>query len=138
MRRMTDAFPPPGPPTQLEQGAVLTPRFDADGLIPAVAQHADTGEVLMVAYMNAEALRLSLDTGEAHYWSRSRRSLWRKGETSGQIQTITEMRIDCDQDAIVLKIRPGGDGGVCHTGEKTCFYRVVEGGALVPVHAHGG
>ena len=108
------------------------------GLVAAIAQDDATGEILMVAYMNAEALRLSLDTGEAHYWSRSRQSLWRKGETSGQIQTITEMRIDCDQDAIVLKIRPGGDGGVCHTGEKTCFYRVVEGGALVPVHAHGG
>ena len=103
----------------------------------AVAQHAESLEVVMVAHMNAEALRLSLETGEAHYWSRARQALWRKGETSGQIQRIVEMRVDCDQDAVVLKILPGGDGGVCHTGEKSCFYRVVEGGELVPLTAAG-
>ena len=134
---MSQPFPPPGPKPQLERGRVLTPRFDADGLIPAVAQHADTGEVLMVGYMNAQSLRLTLETGEAHYYSRSRQALWHKGETSGQLQTVVEMRIDCDQDAIVIRVRPQGDGGVCHTGEKTCFYRVVEGGALVPVAAGG-
>jgi phosphoribosyl-AMP cyclohydrolase len=131
-RRMSELLPPPGPPAELERGAVLTPNFDANGLIPAVAQHADTGEVLMVAFMNAEALQLTLRTGEAHYWSRGRKALWKKGETSGQIQTVVEMMVDCDLDALVLRIRPGGDGGVCHTGERTCFYRVVEGGALVP------
>ena len=128
---MSEPFPPPGPKAQLERGAVLTPKFDADGLIPAVAQHADTGEVLMVGYMNAASLKLTLETGQAHYFSRSRQALWKKGETSGQIQTVVEMRVDCDQDAIVIRIQPQGDGGVCHTGEQSCFYRVVEGGALV-------
>jgi phosphoribosyl-AMP cyclohydrolase len=130
---MTQPFPPPGAAAELERGAVLTPNFDDKGLIPAVAQHAESGEVLMVAYMNAEALRLTLQSGEAHYYSRARQALWRKGETSGQIQRIVEVRVDCDQDALVLRILPQGDGGVCHTGEKTCFYRVVEGGGLVPL-----
>jgi phosphoribosyl-AMP cyclohydrolase len=79
----------------------------------------------MVAYMNEEALRLTIETGIAHYWSRSRKSLWRKGDTSGQVQTVTEMRPDCDQDAILLKVRVGGDGNSCHTGRKSCFYRRV-------------
>jgi phosphoribosyl-AMP cyclohydrolase len=114
----------------LETGAVLAPRFDAAGLIAAVATDADSGEVLMLAWMNAEALRLTLETGEAHYWSRSRRALWKKGETSGQVQAVAEVRIDCDQDAVWLKVRPGGDGGACHTGRRSCFYRVVEGHAL--------
>jgi len=87
--------------------------------------------VLMVAWMNAEALRLTLETGAAHYWSRSRRSLWKKGETSGQIQSVVEVRVDCDQDAVLLKVRPQGDGGACHVGFRSCFYRVVENGALV-------
>jgi phosphoribosyl-AMP cyclohydrolase len=115
----------------LETGAVLSPRFDAAGLIAAVATDADSGEVLMLAWMNAEALRLTLSTGEAHYWSRSRQALWRKGETSGQVQAVIEARIDCDQDAVWLKVRPGGDGGACHTGHRSCFYRVVEREALV-------
>ena len=115
----------------LERGEKLTPRFDANGLIAAIAQHADSGEVLMLAWMNAEALRLTLDTGEAHYFSRSRNALWKKGETSGQVQTIVEVRFDCDQDAVLLKVRPQGDGGACHVGFRSCFYRLVVDGQLV-------
>ncbi len=124
-------FPLPGPAAELERGAVLTPSFNADGLIAAIAQHADTGEVLMLAWMNAEALRLTLETGEVHYFSRSRQALWKKGETSGQIQVVAEIRIDCDQDAVLLKVRPKGDGGACHVGFRSCFYRVALDGGLV-------
>lgn len=123
-------FALPSDTKALELGSGLTPRFSAEGLIAAVTTHADTGEVLMLAWMNAEALRLTLDTKEAHYFSRSRAALWRKGETSGQIQSVVEIRIDCDQDAVWLKVRPGGDGGACHTGARSCFYRVIEDGAL--------
>ena len=123
---------PTAPDTQaLERGATIAPRFDANGLIAAIAQHADTGEVLMLAWMNAQALRLTLDTGEAHYFSRSRNALWKKGETSGQVQTIVEIRFDCDQDAVLLKVRPQGDGGACHVGFRSCFYRLVVDGKLV-------
>jgi len=115
----------------LEQGETLSPRFDANGLIAAIATHADTGEVLMFAWMNAEALARTIETGEAHYFSRSRNELWHKGATSGQIQSVVEARIDCDQDAVWLKVRPQGDGGACHTGARSCFYRVIEGGRLV-------
>ena len=115
----------------LERGDVLAPRFNAEGLVAAVATHAETGEVLMLAWMNAEALDLTIATGVAHYYSRSRRTLWRKGETSGQVQTVAEMRVDCDQDAVWLKVTPGGDGGACHVGYRSCFYRTVEGGKLV-------
>ena len=124
-------FPPPGDTAALERGETLTPRFGLDGLIAAVAQHAETGEVLMLAWMNAEALAVTLRTGEAHYWSRSRRELWHKGATSGQVQTVVEARMDCDQDAVLLKVRVQGDGGACHVGFRSCFYRVVEGGRLV-------
>ena len=124
-------FPTAPDTTSLERGAVIAPRFDASGLIAAIAQHADTGEVLMLAWMNAEALRLTLDTGEAHYFSRSRNALWKKGETSGQVQTIVEVRFDCDQDAVLLKVRPQGDGGACHVGFRSCFYRLVVDGQLV-------
>ena len=117
--------------TDLETGDVLAPRFDANGLIAAVATHADTGEVLMLAWMNAQALELTVSTGEAHYWSRSRQELWHKGATSGQIQQVAEIRIDCDQDAVWLKVRPQGDGGACHTGARSCFYRIIEDGRLV-------
>ncbi|MCR5877670.1 phosphoribosyl-AMP cyclohydrolase [Phenylobacterium sp. J367] len=116
---------------ELETGTTLAPRFDANGLIAAVATHAGTGEVLMLAWMNAEALQKTIDTGEAHYWSRSRGELWHKGATSGQVQVVDELRIDCDQDAVWLKVRPQGDGGACHTGRRSCFYRAVEGGRLV-------
>jgi phosphoribosyl-AMP cyclohydrolase len=109
----------------------LSPRFGADGLIAAIATDAVSGEVLMLAWMNAEALDLTLKTGEAHYYSRSRRALWRKGETSGQVQAVKEIRVDCDQDAVWLKVVAGGDGGACHTGRRSCFYRVVEDGQLV-------
>ena len=115
----------------LERGSVLAPRFDAAGLIAAVVTHAQTGEVLMLAWMDAPALRRTLDTGEAHFFCRSRQAPWKKGETSGQVQTVTEVRVDCDQDAVWLKVIPGGDGGACHVGFRSCFYRAVEGGALV-------
>lgn len=108
----------------LEEGTVLSPRFDANGLVTVVATEADTGAVLMVAHMNAEALQRSIETGEAWYWSRSRKELWHKGATSGQIQTIVEMRVDCDQDALWIKVKVAGDGGCCHTGRCSCFYRV--------------
>jgi phosphoribosyl-AMP cyclohydrolase len=129
---MTDAtFPVAATTAELERGAVLAPRFNADGLVAAIATDADSGEVLMFAWMNAEALRRTLDSGSAWYFSRSRNALWHKGETSGQLQTVVEMRIDCDQDAILLKVRVAGDGGACHVGFRSCFYRVVENGALV-------
>jgi phosphoribosyl-AMP cyclohydrolase len=110
---------------ELEEGTMFTPRFGQDGLIVCVTTDADSGAVLMVAYMNEEALRLTIETGVAHYWSRSRKSLWRKGDTSGQVQTVTEMRTDCDQDAILLKVTVAGDGNSCHTGRGSCFYRSV-------------
>ena len=125
------AFPTAPDKESLERGTTLAPRFDEDGLIAAVATDAGTGEVLMLAWMNAEALERTLDTGEAHYFSRSRQALWRKGETSGQVQTVEEIRVDCDQDAVWLKVRAGGDGGACHVGYRSCFYRVVENGRLV-------
>ena len=128
---MSETFPTAPDATALERGSEIAPRFDANGLIAAIAQDADTGEVLMFAWMNAQALRLTLDTGVAHYWSRSRGSLWKKGETSGQLQLIEEIRIDCDQDAVLLKVRAQGDGGACHVGFRSCFYRVVVDGKLV-------
>ena len=129
---MTDALFPTAPDHQaLERGAILAPTFNADGLIAAILQHAETGEVLMIGWMNAEALRLTLDTRQVHFFSRARQTLWLKGETSGQIQTVVELRVDCDQDAVLVKVAPGGDGGVCHVGFRSCFYRVVENGALV-------
>jgi phosphoribosyl-AMP cyclohydrolase len=115
----------------LERGEALAPRFNADGLVVAVAQHADTGEILMLAWMNDQALKLTVETGIAHYFSRSRHELWKKGETSGQLQIVEELRVDCDQDAVLIKVRPQGDGGACHVGFRSCFYRVMEGGKLV-------
>ena len=106
-----------------EAGAVLEPKWDAAGLITAVATDAVTGAVLMIAHMNADALVATIATGEAHYWSRSRGELWHKGATSGNIQRVVEMRVDCDQDAVWLKVEPAGPA--CHTGEVSCFYRVV-------------
>jgi phosphoribosyl-AMP cyclohydrolase len=119
-----DIFPAPGSETESEEGTVFAPRFDAHGLIPVVATSAKTGEVLMFAYMNAEALARTIATGEAHYWSRSRERLWRKGEESGNIQRVVELRTDCDQDAIWLKVEQKGDAA-CHTGRRSCFYRTV-------------
>jgi phosphoribosyl-AMP cyclohydrolase len=111
---------------ELEEGLQLTPRFGPDGLVTCVATDAATGELLMVAHMNAESLARTVETGEAWYWSRSRSELWHKGATSGQVQTVEEMRVDCDQDAIWIKVRVAGDGGCCHTGRHSCFYRRVE------------
>ena len=113
----------------LEEGAVFAPRFGADGLIACLALEAATGQVLMLAHMNAEALRLTMATGVAHYWSRSRKTLWRKGDTSGQTQIVVEMRTDCDQDAILLLVDVQGDGKACHTGRKSCFYRRIVPGS---------
>lgn len=113
-----------------EEGMVFAPQFDTNGLIPAVVTHAESGAPLMVAYMNAEALAATQRTGEAHYWSRSRQELWHKGATSGQIQHVVEMLTDCDQDTIWLRVLPQGDGGCCHVGYQTCFYRRVDGDGL--------
>jgi phosphoribosyl-AMP cyclohydrolase len=110
----------------LEEGAVFTPRFDANGLVTAVVTDAADGMLLMVAHMNAEALALTLETGIAHYWSRSRKSLWKKGETSGNLQQVTEVRTDCDQDAVWLRVKVAGHDATCHTGRRSCFYRTVE------------
>lgn len=109
----------------LEEGAVFTPRFDKDGLITAIVTDANDGALLMVAHMNAEALSLTLETGIAHYWSRSRGKLWKKGETSGNLQHVNEIRTDCDQDAIWLKVKVAGHDATCHTGRRSCFYRIV-------------
>jgi phosphoribosyl-AMP cyclohydrolase len=121
-------FPNAGSKTELEEGGVFTPRFDRDGLIGCIVTDAGDGAVLMFAHMNEEALRLTLDTGIAHYWSRSRQSLWRKGDTSGQQQKVKEIRTDCDQDVLLMKVEPGGDGGACHTGRRSCFYRKLASG----------
>lgn len=135
----TPSFPTLSDKAALEEGDVLAPRFGADGLVTAVAVDADTGEILMLAHMNADALAKTLETGEAWYWSRSRGALWHKGATSGQIQTIVEILTDCDQDALLLRVRVGGDGGCCHTGRRSCFYRRVvpgeSGARLAPVAA---
>jgi phosphoribosyl-AMP cyclohydrolase len=109
---------------EVEEGLALAPKFDADGLITCVATDARSGEVLMVAHMNAQALQQTIATGEAWYFSRSRRVLWKKGETSGHVQRVVEMRIDCDQDAVWIKVEQGG-AGACHTGRRSCFYRAV-------------
>lgn len=127
----TDLFPQAHSKHDLERGSALAPRFNSDGLVVAVAQHADTGEILMLAWMSAEALKLTVETKIAHYFSRSRNTLWKKGDTSGQLQDVVELRVDCDQDAVLLKVRPRGDGGACHVGFRSCFYRVLEDGALV-------
>ena len=99
-------------------------KFDAKGLIPAVVQDADTNQVLMLAYMNAESLRLTLETHETHFWSRSRQELWHKGATSGNTQKVVEINVDCDEDAILLRVNPAGPA--CHTGQQSCFYRSME------------
>jgi len=126
---MTISFDAPGSKSEVEEGAVFTPRFDANGLIACIAVDAMDGQVLMLAHMNAESLARTLETGEAWYWSRSRGELWHKGATSGQIQRVVEMRVDCDQDALLIRVEVGGDGGCCHTGRRACFYRRVVRGA---------
>lgn len=114
--------------SELETSLAFTPRFDANGLIPVVAVDAKDGVVLMVAYMNREALDATIATKQATYWSRSRQSLWRKGETSGHTQRVVSLKVDCDQDALLLTVEQTGPA--CHTGERSCFYRVVDGAAL--------
>ncbi len=110
----------------IEEGLTLRPKFDASGLVTCVATDAATGDVLMVAHMNEEALRKTIASGEAWYFSRSRNALWRKGETSGQTQRVVEMRLDCDQDAVWIRVEQ--NGAACHTGRHSCFYRKVEAG----------
>ncbi len=116
-------FAAPAGTAELEEGTALTPKFDADGLVTAVATDAKSGDVLMVAHMNGEALAKTIATGEAWYFSRSRHALWKKGETSGHTQRVVEMRIDCDQDAVWLKVEQ--IAGACQTGRRSCFYRAV-------------
>ncbi len=129
---MNDYFAPRTDPEQIEQGDRLAPKFAADGTIPCVTTHVDTGEVLMVAYMNAESLSKTIESGEVYYWSRSRNKLWKKGESSGLTQKVHQMLIDCDQDCLVLKVELGAasaDPSVqasCHVGYRNCFYREVE------------
>jgi phosphoribosyl-AMP cyclohydrolase len=123
---MSMTFPEPSEDkATLEESAAFSPRFDANGLITAIVTDATDGVLLMVAHMNAEALALTLETGIAHYWSRSRSSIWKKGETSGNLQTVVEMLTDCDQDALLLKVDVAGHGATCHTGRRSCFYRAV-------------
>ena len=140
---MTIAFEPPSADkTILEAAGAFTPKFDGSGLITAVVTDYRDGELLMVAHMNAETLALTLQTGIAHYYSRSRKAIWKKGETSGNLQSVKEIRTDCDQDAIWLKVEVGGHAATCHTGRRSCFYRTVsleEGGSQVTVmddHRH--
>lgn len=118
-------FDEPGTRDEVERGETLTPRFDDRGLIPAIATDHETGQVLMLAWMNAEALARTIEGGEAVYWSRSRSELWHKGGTSGHVQIVHEIRVDCDQDAIWLRVEQRGPG-CCHVGHPSCFYRRVE------------
>lgn len=125
-------FPQRGSTEEVEEGRAFAPKFDADGLVTCVVTDAQSGDVLMVAHMNAQALQQTIATGEAYYFSRSRQSLWRKGESSGHRQRVVEMRIDCDQDAVWIRVEQEG-AGACHTGRRSCFYRAVplgESGAV--------
>ncbi|WP_117191104.1 phosphoribosyl-AMP cyclohydrolase [Rhizobium terrae] len=110
---------------ELEGAGAFTPRFDVNGLMTAVVTDIRDGELLMVAHMNAEALALTIETGIAHYYSRSRARIWKKGESSGNLQTVHELRTDCDQDAVWLKVSVAGHDAACHTGRRSCFYRTV-------------
>lgn len=133
---------PPADKAELEGSGAFTPKFDRDGLVTAVVTDMRDGELLMVAHMDAEALSLTLETGIAHYYSRSRKMIWKKGETSGNLQTVRELRTDCDQDAVWLKVEVGGHDATCHTGRRSCFYRVArteDGRAVVEItddHRH--
>lgn len=118
--------------TSIESGLGFSPKFDRDGLIVAIAQDADTHEILMVAYMNEASLKLTLELGEAVYYSRSRQEIWHKGKTSGHVQKVTEILTDCDQDALIVKVKQLGEGA-CHTGYRSCFYRKVALPAADPV-----
>lgn len=122
---MTRTFAPRTSTAEIENGDIFRPKFDGDGLIPAIVTDAQSGAVLMFAFMNAEALDLSLATGVAHFWSRSRKRLWKKGEDSGNQLAIEELRTDCDQDVLWLAVRVAGNGVACHTGATSCFYRRI-------------
>jgi phosphoribosyl-AMP cyclohydrolase len=128
----TPAFAPRGSKAELEAGLAFTPKFDAEGLIPAIVTDMNSGEALMFAFMNAEALALTIETGVVHFWSRSRAALWKKGGESGNVFNVVEMRADCDQDVLWLRVSVEGDGHACHTGRRSCFYR------LVPVPGEAG
>jgi phosphoribosyl-AMP cyclohydrolase len=121
----TPAFAPRGSKTEIEAGLAFAPKFDTDGLIPAIVTDAESGEALMFAFMNAEALALTIETGIVHFWSRSRAALWKKGGESGNVFNVVEMRTDCDQDVLWLRVAVDGDGRACHTGRRSCFYRLV-------------
>jgi phosphoribosyl-ATP pyrophosphohydrolase/phosphoribosyl-AMP cyclohydrolase len=110
----------------MEPLAIDQLKFDGNGLIPAIVQNAETAAVLMLAYMNAESLRLTFETGETYFWSRSREELWHKGGTSGNLQKVVEVRADCDADTLLIRVKPAGPA--CHTGEVSCFYRELQGG----------
>ncbi len=120
----TSSFSPRGSTADVEEGLGFAPKFDADGLVTAVVTDVKSGDVLMVAHMNAEALRKTVKSGEAWFYSRSRQKLWKKGESSGHLQRVVELRTDCDQDALWLKVEQDGPGA-CHTGRRSCFYRAV-------------
>ena len=122
---MSLIFSTRGNVSDVETTDSFTPKFDQDGLIPTIVQDATSGEVVMFAFMNKEALEKSITTGTAHYWSRSRGKLWLKGETSGETQEIVEIRTDCDQDVILIRVNVQGRGATCHTGKRACFYRKI-------------
>lgn len=124
-----------GNKTDLEEGTDFTPKFDQNGLIPCITQDAHSNEIVMFAFMNAASLAKTIETGEAWYWSRSRAELWHKGATSGSIQTIVEMRTDCDQDVILIKVITAGDGSNCHRHVKSCFYRTVSPNTEAPAQS---
>lgn len=124
---MTKPFAPRGTQESIERSDVFQPKFDADGLIPAIVTDATSGAVLMFAFMNEAALVMTLETGHAHFWSRSRKQLWKKGEESGNLLAVGEIRTDCDQDVLWLTAMLSGAGVACHTGAKSCFYRVLNG-----------
>jgi phosphoribosyl-AMP cyclohydrolase (EC 3.5.4.19) len=118
-------FAPRGSTEEIEHGDMFQPQFGPDGLIPAIVSDADTGDLLMFAWMNAEAVTLTIETGFAHFWTRSRQRIWKKGEESGNLLRIREIRTDCDQDVLWLRVHVEGAGVACHTGERSCFYRVL-------------
>jgi phosphoribosyl-AMP cyclohydrolase len=124
-REPSPVFPPPGSAAEVEAGLRFTPRFDADGLIPVIVTAAGDGAVLMFAWMNAEALGRTLSSRTVHFWSRSRKRLWLKGEESGNLLHVVEIRVDCDQDVVLIRAHLAGAGVACHTGKRSCFYRAV-------------
>ena len=123
---MSIKFASRGNAHEVETSKVFAPKFDDNGLIPAITQDATSGEVVMFAFMNATALEKTITSGFVHYWSRSRQKLWLKGETSGETQKVVEIRTDCDQDVVLVKVEVQGTGASCHTGKRACFYRKID------------